>query len=277
MYKNYIFILLAASILWACEEPYELDVDQTPPQYIIDGLITDELTDHYIKISTSTDFYSEGKTPGVSGALVSVSDDQDHEYLFTESETEPGVYHSRFQGEIGRTYSMQVNLTSGETFTASDQMYQVQSVDSLTWEIDEKEQQDPEEEGFFYILRIFAQEPQETVDYYLFKFYRNDTLQNFDSETGLFYADDELIGGYIYGLEGPDYFRKGDVATFTMYRLSRQAYLFYNDLDNVLNGDGGMFGPSPTNPRTNIIGKDGPGFGLFQVSSVTRESIEVGE
>jgi hypothetical protein len=242
--------LLAVVLIWGCEEPIELDVDQTPPQCVIEGLITDELKDHYIKISTSTDFYSDSEPPRVSGASVRVSDDRQQAYVFIENETEPGLYTARFQGEVGRTYSMQVVLPTGETFTASDQMYPVASVDSLT---------------------------QETTDYYLFKFYRNDTLQNFDSETGLFYADDELIGGYIYGLEAPAYFRQGDVATFDWYRISREAYLFYYDLDNTLNGDGGMFGPSPTNPRTNIRGEGAEGFGLFQVSAVTRASIVVGE
>lgn len=277
MYKNRIIPVIAALLLWGCEETVELDLNQAPPRYSIEGLITNELTDQYVKISTSTDFYNQDGTPRVSDASVIVSDDQNHEYLFTESETEPGRYTSRFQGEIGSVYSMQVVLPTGEEFTALDKMYEVQPVDSLTWEIDENEQKDPEEEGLFYSLRIFAREPQETVDYYLFKFYRNDSLQNFNSQTGLFYADDELIGGYIYGLEAPAYFRQGDEATFTMYRISREAYLFYKDLDIALNGDGGMFGPSPTNPRTNIIGPDGAGVGFFQVSALAEETITVGE
>nr|WKN36485.1 DUF4249 domain-containing protein [Tunicatimonas sp. TK19036] len=277
MYKYSIIPLFAVLLLWGCEETVDLDTDQAPPRYIIEGSVTNELTDHYVKISTSTDFYNKNGTPRVSDASVVVSDDQNHEYLFIESETEPGLYTSRFEGEIGRTYSMQVTMPTGEAFTASDQMYEVQPVDSLTWEIDEEEQEDPEEEGLFYSLRIFAREPQETVDYYLFKFYRNDSLQNFDSQTGLFYADDELIGGYIYGLEAPAYFRQGDEATFTMYRISREAYLFYKDLDITLNGDGGMFGPSPTNPRTNIKGPDGAGIGFFQASAVVRKTIIVGE
>ncbi|MEM9673717.1 MAG: DUF4249 family protein [Cyclobacteriaceae bacterium] len=94
---------------------------------------------------------------------------------------------------------------------------------------------------------------------------------------GIFYADDELLEGYIYGLEAPTFFRKDDVATFVMYLISREVYLFYGDLDNAMNGDGGMFSPSPVNPRTNISHEGSPGLGLFQVSAVTRESIVVGE
>ena len=280
MFKHNIKSILPLSIAllaWGCEEVIELDVDQTPPQYVIEGLITDELTDHYVKISTSTDFYDPAATPGVSEASVSVSDDRGQPYVLEESETEPGRYTARFRGEVGRTYTMQATLPDGEVFTATDQMRPVISIDSLTWEVDEAAQEDPEEPGLFYDVRIFAAEPQATVDYYLFKFYRNDSLQNFDSETGLFYSDDELLGEYIYGLEAPVYFRAGDVGAITTYSISRPAFLFYGDLDNTLNGDGGMLSPSPANPRTNIVHDRSPGLGFFQVSAVTRATLVVGE
>ncbi|MEK6482270.1 DUF4249 domain-containing protein [Catalinimonas sp. 4WD22] len=272
-----ILLSFSAAALFSCDEPIELDLKQTPPQYVVDALITDELTDHYVKLTTSVDFYSEGKTPGVSGAEVEVKDNQGNVYKYHESETEKGLYTANFEGKPGNTYSLQIALPDGESLSAEEEMTPLASIDSLVWDIDERAQEDPEEEGLYYRIRIFAREPSATKDYYLFKFFRNDSIQNFDSNTGIFYADDELIAGYIYGLESPELYRKGDKATFEMYHISRDAYLFYNDLDNVLNGDGGMSGPSPANPRTNIISADGLGLGLFQVSALDRTTIVVGE
>ena len=276
--KKILLIISTVVVLFGCEEAIQLDLDQTPTRYVIDGLITDELAKHYVKISTSTDFYSEGNTPRVSGAVVEVSDDTGNSYFFAESETNKGYYEAEFEGVPGRTYSLAVTLPNGEEFSANDELaFLPPIVDSLVWEIDEDEQEDPDDEGFFYKLRIFGKEPQATKDYYLFKFYRNDTIQNFDSQTGIFFADDELIGEFIYGLEAPEYYKEGDEAQFEMYRLSRDAFLFYNDLNNIVNGDGGMFGPSPANPRTNIQNANGLGLGLFQVSAIERKSIIVGE
>jgi hypothetical protein len=62
-----------------------------------------------------------------------------------------------------------------------------------------------------------------------------------------------------------------------MYRISRDAYLFYNDLANILNGDGGMTSPSPVNPRSNIFSSEGAELGFFQVSAVDKTNITVGE
>lgn len=272
-----ILLSFSAAAFFGCDEAIELDLKQTPPQYVVDALITDQLSDHYVKLSTSTDFYSEGKTPAVSGAEVEVSDSEGNTYQYLESETEAGLYTANFEGKPGNTYSLQIVLPDGETLTAEDEMAPLASIDSLVWDIDERAQDDPEEEGLYYRIRIFAREPAETKDYYLFKFFRNDSIQNFDSNTGVFFADDELISGYINGLESPELYRKGDEATFEMYRISRDAFLFYNDLNNILNGDGGMFGPSPANPRTNILSEDGLGLGLFQVSALDRTSIVVGE
>ena len=282
MYKITIILLLVAIIGAGCEETIELDFNQTPPQYVVDGLVTNELADHYIRISTSADFYNTEATPRVSDATVTVSDDLNQVYNFEETETEPGLYTARFQGEIGRAYKLQVTLPTGGVLTATDSMYAAPAIDSLTWEVDEQEREGlPEDstlaQGFFYNVKIYAEEPQKTTDYYLFKFYRNDTIENFNSQTGIFYSDDKLLSGYIYGLEAPAFFREGDTATIDLYRISRQAFLFYSDLDNVLNGDGGMFSPSPANPRTNIVSEKGIGFGLFQVSAVTQKSIVVGK
>jgi hypothetical protein len=276
--KRILLIISTIVVLFGCEETIQLDLDQTPTRYVIDGLITDEMTKHYVKVSTSTDFYADGAPPRVSGAVVEVTDDAGNNYLFSESETDKGRYEAEFEGIPGRTYHLAVTLPNGEDFSASDKLiFMPPIVDSLVWEIDEKEQNDPDEEGFYYKLRIFGKEPQATKDYYLFKFYRNDTIQNFDSQTGIFFADDELIGEFIYGLEAPVYYKEGDNAQFEMYHISRDGYLFYNDLNNIVNGDGGMFGPSPTNPRTNIQNANGLGLGLFQVSAVEKSAIIVGE
>ena len=277
MYRYSITLLLTTILLVSCEEVIELDTDQTPPQYVIDGLVTDEFAEHYVRITTTTDFYDTGTTPGVSGAAVMVSSDRGTAYTFAESETEAGLYTASFAGEVGSTYTLQATLSTGEVFAATDTMAAVPPIDSLTWTVNEDEREDPSDSGFFYDVLIYLAEPQETEDYYLFNFYRNDSIQRFDSETGLFYSDDELLGDYVFGLDFPLFFRAGDTATLEMYTTSRSAFLFYTDLDNVLNGDGGMLSPSPTNPRTNVIGDGANGFGLFRVSAVQRKTVVVGE
>ncbi len=261
----------------ACEEVVELDEAQTPVKIVVEGIINNVDSVQEINLSETTDFYDKGVPPRVRNADVVVSDDAGNSYTFVEDEVLSGRYSARFSGVAGRTYSLEITLDNGEVFTATDQMPPVQDIDTLVYEVDEDEFEDPDEEGYYYTVKIFGPEPQDRKDYYLFKFYRNKEIERFDSETGLFFADDELLGPYIFGLEAPVFYAEGDTATFEMYAMSRNAYLYYNDLSNVLNGDGGLFGPSPTNPRSNINNANNRGLGFFQTSALEREQVIVGK
>lgn len=270
-------LMLGLFTFIACEEVVELDEAQTPTKIVVEGIINNVDSVQEINLSETTGFYDEGTPPRVRNADVVVADDAGNSYTFVEDEVFSGRYTANFTGMAGRTYNLEVTLDNGEVFTATDQMPPVQDIDTLIYEVDEDEFEDPEEEGYYYTVKIFGPEPQDRKDYYLFKFYRNEEIERFDSETGLFFADDELLGPYIFGLEAPVFYAEGDTATFEMYAMSRDAYLYYNDLSNVLNGDGGLFGPSPTNPRSNINNANDLGLGFFQASALEREQVIVGE
>ncbi|HMQ00510.1 MAG TPA: DUF4249 family protein, partial [Cyclobacteriaceae bacterium] len=83
---------------------------------------------------------------------------------------------------------------------------------------------------------------------------------------------DTLLGENISGIASPVLFKQWDWARVEMYSLSRSGYLFYTDLRNLLNNDGGLFGSPPVNPRTNL---NNNALGFFQVSAVVKESIQI--
>lgn len=272
--KKAIIYILAALFFLSCEETIELDLNQVDLKYVIDGLVTNELKQHKITLTKSVEFYEGGETPGVTNATVLVSDNNGNSWNFVHNNQIPGEYLSEepFKGEVGNTYSLEV-IVDGKTFTAQDELIRVTPIDSITWRMNEDEFEDPEDEGEFYEILIYTKEPQETEDYYFFRFYQNDTIMNYDN-TEIFFADDVLIGESIDGIVGPEFYRIGDRAKFEMYSISREAFVYYSDLYTVLTNDGGMFGPVPANPRTNI---EGGAVGLFQVSAIESAEIIIGE
>jgi hypothetical protein len=143
-------------------------------------------------------------------------------------------------------------------------MYRVTSIDSLTYGIDQDELDDPEDEGKFYEVLIYAKEPQETKDYYLFDFYRNDSLL-VGSPDEIYFSDDIALGEEINGVQSPIYYAKGDVARVEAFSLSRAGYVFYSDLQSLLNNDGGMYSPPPANCRNNL---SNGALGFFRASAV---------
>jgi hypothetical protein len=132
--------------------------------------------------------------------------------------------------------------------------------------VDEREQEDPEITGKFYELLLYTKEPPDESNYYLFKFYRNDSL-TYDWDTDIYYSDDVLLAENIDGIASPIHYGWKDKAKMEMFSLTRAGYIYYADLSTLLNNDGGgMFGPIPGPPRTNL---SNDALGFFQVSAIS--------
>lgn len=276
--KRYLIIFLVAAVALSCDEPTELDLRQTLSRIVIEGMVTNKPGYQSVKITRSVGFYQSGDTPRVTDATVRLTDDTGAEYLFVHNPRNHadsvGIYlpKDNFAGEIGRTYTLHITA-DGELFEATDKLLSVTPIDSITFRVNENQQEDPEEPGKIYEMLVYAKEPQNETNYYLFKYFRNDSLIYFNP-SDVYYSDDELLGENISGVPSPVYFGTDDKARLEVYSLTRSGYVFYNDLSSILNNDGGgMFGPIPAPPRTNFTND---ALGFFQVSAVNeREAMLV--
>jgi hypothetical protein len=274
--KNLTILILMIVVLAGCDEAITLDLKQTPPRVVIEGQVTDVSGLQFVHITRSLDFYQSGKAEAVKNALVTITDDTGESIRFLHNPRQhadsTGYYVSQghFVGTVGRTYTMNV-LLDDVTYTASDKLLRVTSFDSLGYQPNRFRNRDKPTDGKIMELLMYAKEPQETEDNYLFKFYRNDSLIYTD-KNDVYVFNDYGIGERIDGVTSPVYYAPGDTARVEMYSITRDGYLFYNDLATIMNSDGGMFSPPPANPRSNI---SGGALGFFQVSSMTTAGLIV--
>lgn len=275
MKLKYIAGILILLVLGSCEETIVLDLNQTEPKTVIEAQVTNQPGMQFVKLSKSVGFYQTGVTPRITDATVTVEDNEGNVFTFVHNPNavadSAGYYlpQTPFTGVVGRTYTLTV-IAEGETYTASDQLLPVTNITKLEFAVNEDEQEDPKDEGRIYEILLFATEPQDEKNYYLFKFYRNGEFSLYD-DTDIYYSDDKLLGESINGVPSPVYYAMGDEATLEMYSLTRDAFIYYNDLNSLLNNDaGGMFGPIPSSPRTNL---SNGALGFFQVSAVDISSI----
>jgi len=268
--KHWILIILVVVLLSGCDEPIKLDLKQTPPRLVIEGQMTDVKGLQFVRLTRSQDFYLSGETQRISNATVSVTDDTGESMQFVHNpngnEDSVGYYlpSKGYAGAIGRTYTLNVQV-DGSTYTASDKLVRVTTIDSLGYQTNRFRVRDNPSDGKVWELLMYAKEPQDTEDNYLFKFYRNDSLI-YTNDTDVYIFNDYGIGERIDGVSSPVYYAPGDKARVEMFSISRDGYLFYNDLSTIMNSDGGMFSPPPANPRSNI---NGGALGFFQVSAMT--------
>lgn len=270
--KNLIYIIASLIIFSSCEETIILDTDQVETRTIIEAVVTDLPNRQYVRLTTTADFYSEEEYPTISDAEVNVTDGHGTVHHYSESTEQPGYYYPDvdYEGEANVEYALNVNV-NGEVFTASDVLLPVTPIDSLTVRLDEGEMSDPETEGMFYTPLLYAKEPQDEENYYLWRFYKNGEIYNDDGDY-VTMSNDVAIGENIDGIEAPFYYAEGDVARIEMISLTRDCFVFYSDLTNLVFSDGGVFTPQPANPRSNI---SGGALGSFQVSSIAVDEIVI--
>lgn len=269
-----ILIISAVIFLASCDEPIKLDLDQTPSRIVIEGQVTDVPGRQFVRVTRSLDFYQSGDAERISTATVKITDDTGESIDLVHnpngSEDSVGYYvpTGNYLGVVGRVYTMTV-VVDGVTYTGSDELFRVTTIDSIGYQTNRFRERDKPSDGKIWELLMYAKEPQDTEDNYLFKFYRNDSLI-YTKETDVYIFNDYGIGERIDGVASPVYYAPGDKARVEMYSISRDGYLFYNDLATIMNSDGGMFSPPPANPRSNITGG---ALGFFQVSSMTSREI----
>jgi hypothetical protein len=272
-FAAWILIAVFFSSCDGLERTVELDLRQSDPRFVVEGLITNETTWHTIKVSKTTSFYHQGGPAVVSGAVVQVKDQLGNAYLFEELGQTPGTYQAYFTGVVGHTYSLEISVES-RVIRAEETMLPVTPIDSITWVVNEDRKNDPDEDDpdAYYEVLLYAKEPQDREDFYLFKFYRNGEIQNFDYSE-VYVADDILLNGNIDGLSTGIFYAEHDTVDVSVYSLTRKAFVFYNDLLQSLTNDGGIFGPIPANLRSNL--SDGT-LGYFRVSAVDKANIVIG-
>lgn len=269
--------LIACLGLSSCEKTITLDLSQTQPKSVVDGkLFFDRLgnpVQQEVVLTRTTDFYRTQPAPRISGAQVSVTDGTTT-YPFVEDNDTLGLYRPAvpFQGVPGRTYALTVQHGS-ERYTATDRLLAgLGQIDSISWQLDQGkkdrlEQNPPDkpaDRNRYYEALVYMKVQKDPVEManYRFLFYRNDTIQG---GTQQYFADDEFIGDRVNGIPMPTYYAKGEMAKITVLRVSREVLLYYDHLQKNLNNDGGMWGPVPANPRSNV---QGGALGVFQASTV---------
>jgi len=274
--KKNIILIVTALAFYSCQETVVLDLQQVPPKIVIEGMVTNKPGYQSVKISRSVDFYATGKTPRVTDATVTVTDDLGNEYPFVHNPRNHadsmGFYvPENFTGTIGRTYTLHVHADD-KLYEATDELVSVIPMDSLNYRLNTDESEDPKEKGKIYEMLLYAREPQDETNFYLFKFFRNDSVKYYD-DTDIYYSDDKFLAEDIDGVPSPVYYGIHDTGSVEAFSISRVGYVYYNDLFNLLNNDaGGMFGSVPASPRTNL---SNDALGFFQVSAVSDSEVIV--
>ena len=270
--KNRNIILLFLSIILAgCTEIIEVELDDTYTNLAVEGSITNRLKMQSVKISKTSNYFSNIPADKATGAEVSITEyDEDGSLLqiFNLTEYDPGLYltEDNVCGFAGRTYKLDI-LLDGVEYTASSLMKSVTRIDSIEFYYD------PEDDRKF-LISLFAREPSTPGDNYMFSVYKDIFLET-DTITELVFKNDNLINGkYIYDIIVQSVRGKvGNSITLKMSAITEEYYKYNIALLKEVLYNEGPFEAAPANIRGNL---SNGALGFFAAVSETYYTKEIG-
>ncbi|WP_207425556.1 DUF4249 domain-containing protein [Pedobacter sp. SYSU D00535] len=257
---GFLALFLSTVFQYACEKVIDVDLNSAGYQYVVEGTVVNQADSQVVKISRSVAVSDASVFPAVSGATVTVTDDQGGQFAFRERR--PGVYSSRrLRGTPGRTYTLNVQV-EGNVFTASSRMPAQVAIDSIgvsmTSFFDEEQK----------TVQLLFSDPPNRANYY-----RYVLGVNGKKSRNIFAYNDEFTDGRKVNRELFDFdlnLKTGDIAHVEMHCIDAVLYRYWQGLDQNENRGGAS--TTPANPVTNI---KGGALGYFSAHTVQRESVVI--
>lgn len=271
--KKILSILTIVLLLAGCTERIDIELDSTYERLVVEGHITTDTTNHWVRLTKSKDYFGDEPIPFISGAQVTLNDGN-QTLTMEENRENPGYYETPadYYGVPGRTYSLSITLPEElggtDTYEANCELRPIGTIDSIrvqyneSWEI--------------YEVQIFAWEPP-SRDWYTFQVLKNGVLLT-DTIDEVFASDDRFYNGnytngILVGFLDPDNPEEvpepGDTITLKMSGITEDYYNFLVQLqDQTFQFRNPLFSGPPANVITNIEGATG----FFSASSVVYSS-----
>jgi len=272
MNKSFLYtaITIASSLfILGCEDDIFPSLDQTDPQVVVDAWITNKPETQRIYLSTTLPYFEAEQPPVVTGATVSIIDNDGKVFGFIENE--PGIYEwipnatDTVFGTIGNSYTLNI-ITDTLTISAVSTLNRVPIVDSVTFEFEEEDSFFPEG----YYGEFFARDPIGPGDTYWIKSFKNGNYLNKPEELNIAFDAGFSEGGNIDGLifippirdavnpfdldEDDEIivpYIPGDSLYVEIHSISNDAFFFLNELGIQTNRPGG-FGEFFAVPLANL-------------------------
>ncbi|MEX2595005.1 MAG: DUF4249 domain-containing protein [Anditalea sp.] len=264
----WVFILV---LMISCEEVIELDLGNAEPRIVIEGLVTTHRGPYSVKIRQSIDYQDTNIFPPVSGAKVTITDEEGYSEILKE--VADGIYETaELKGEDGKTYLLEV-VYEGEVYSASSTIPETMiPISSINYKFLKESLFN--EEGFY--MAAFFYDPVNEVNYYRLKVFVNGEPYFFAfdgkriKDDNFWLINDKFFNGQLMDYGFPHKLQLGDKVDIELHQVDKGTYEYYRTLVEVM----GIGEVAPSNPITNW---DNGALGYFGAVSITDASIDIEE
>src|SRR5690606_24695496 len=111
IHKSWIGLFALVLIFTSCQKVIEIPIDDSDNIFIIEAVMKDWTNASFIKVSKSVSIYSSLTHEVVSGAVLTVTDENLQSWVFTEDPGQPGLYlNNNFIVEENMTYNFHASI-----------------------------------------------------------------------------------------------------------------------------------------------------------------------
>jgi hypothetical protein len=139
MYRKFLILVctLSVALLSSCQDVVDLEVPDSPPEIVINGVISDQKPAQ-VNLSTTDAFFENNEVPKISDAQVSLFKNNALVEVLSAQPEEPGLYLGTQLGQIGGSYHLEVIIpegypgrVSGTFLTQPELLKPVSTLDSI--------------------------------------------------------------------------------------------------------------------------------------------------
>ena len=262
--KKYLYIIPVFVVVFissSCQKVIDVDLKSVDPEIVIEANVSDQAGPYLVQLSKTVNFDQPNVFPGVSGAVVILSDNMGNADTLTEVSS--GKYYtSSLAGVPGRNYFLKVQAEGEEyiaaSFMSSAVVIDTIMVDSLTFGgVSNK------------YLNVTFTDPASPGN-----FYRIIEIINGDTLSIINLSNDEFENGRqitvpIFSDEDPT-LKSGDNVVIVLQCIDENVFDYFLELLMMINSGGQS--AAPANPTSNISNN---ALGYFSAYSVRSKSIVI--
>ncbi|MDR1895555.1 MAG: DUF4249 domain-containing protein [Prevotellaceae bacterium] len=275
------FLIVSGIGFVACSERMEIDVDDAPVQLAVYGNITTDTMQHAITVQQTSNFFAASQPVGISGATVTISDNEGATFTLTESQNGEYLTDAAVFGVEGKTYTLKVVIVSGDfagEYGATSYLPYSAQVDSVTLQRADTRTIN----GLLY-----GRLPAESDNHYLkIAAYKNDHVSlnatlakfnifNIENGSGKT-IDGEVCINFRDGGDNANSIEQGDIITVHVCSITKEYADYVLNAQEELQWSMPIFSGPPANVQTNISAKNAsaPVCGFF--TAYSKQSGKVG-
>nr|WP_319400695.1 DUF4249 domain-containing protein [uncultured Carboxylicivirga sp.] len=254
-----MFSLIAFS---SCEEVITINLNDTDPQVVIIGSVSNQLDTVMVSISQTANYFQPSENIQITGADVSISDDRGNSYQLTEEKE--GQYSSVFAGLPGVTYDLSVKIDDTD-YTASSTMPFPVPIESA-WITTENWH-----ESVYNMMNVMIQDPPNIDNYYYVKVFRNDTVISNENYLRS-YSDKYFDGLYnVFTIWTDTKASTGDTYKVQLFNIDYNFSEYINQFGRVVDQSdlAAIAASTPANPTNNI---SNGALGYFTACSISEDT-----